>query len=276
MNAKLRKLKAILKQMRSVVVAYSGGVDSTFLLRIAMDTLGKKNVLAVTAKSETFPRSELRCAEKITKQFGAGYLIITTQEFKNKNFVKNPVNRCYHCKKELFSKLKSVAKERNINYVIDGTNFDDLKDLRYGRKAALELGIRSPLMEARLKKIDIRNASRSMRLPTWDKGSFACLASRIPYGQKIEQSSLKKVEAAEDFLKSLNFRDVRVRLHRDLARIEVGVGEIGRFSKKPLRDKVINKFKNLGFSYIVLDLIGYRTGSMNEVLQERLDKEIAL
>jgi len=262
-NRKLNKLKTILKKLDSAVIAYSGGVDSVFLLKTAIDTLGGDRVLAVTAKSELFPDSELKEAEILAKRLGARHIIIKTNELKNNKFVKNPPNRCYYCKKELFSKLKDLARTEGFRHVTDGTNADDLKDIRYGRKAAEELGIKSPLLDAGLTKQNIRDISKSLKLPTWQKGTFACLASRFLNGHKIDKSKLSKIERLEDYLKYLRFNQVRVRLHGDMVRIEVGKGELGRLTAKGLRDKVLKKCKELGFRYITLDLAGYRTGSMN-------------
>ena len=266
MNKKIKRLQKILKELKSVVVAYSGGVDSTFLLKVAFDTLGKDKVLAVTAKSEVFPDSELKEAKRIARQLGARHIVIKTNELKNRKFINNPVNRCYYCKKDLFSRLGCMAKENKLNHVLDGTNFDDLKDLRFGRKAARELGVRSPMVEAKLTKKDIRKASRAIKLPTWDKGSFACLASRFPHGQKLGSNELKRIEKLEDFLKSLGFRQIRARVHKQIVRIEVGPDEISRFLDEKLRKKIVGRLKNSGFAYITLDLAGYRTGSMNRVL----------
>jgi len=260
---KIKKLEEILKKLTSVVVAYSGGVDSTFLLKAALEALGRDNVLAVTAKSELFPQSELKEAKEIARRLGVNHTIITTHELKNKDFAHNPVNRCYHCKKELFSKLKQVAAKERLNHVVDGTNFDDLKDVRYGRIAAAELGIASPLVEAGLGKKDIRTMSRRDNLPTWDKGTFACLASRFPHNQKISKRALAKIEDLEDLLKSLGFRQVRVRVHGKMARIEVGTDEVARFLNKKMRNRILRRFSSFGFVHVALDLAGYRTGSMN-------------
>lgn len=264
---KIEKLKTILKKLKSVVVAYSGGVDSTFLLKVAKEALGKDNVLAVTARSEVFPASELKDAKTFANRLGMAHMIIRSYELQNKKFAKNPVNRCYYCKKELFTHLMKIAKNKRLNHVVDGTNFDDLKDLRFGRKAALELGVKSPLMEAGLGKQNIRNLSKEMRLPTWNKSAFACLASRFPYHSTISRNKLQQIEELEDFLKfSLGFKQVRVRMYKNLARIEVGAGEISRFAKEKVRKAVVDKFKGLNCVYITLDLAGYRGGSMNEVL----------
>jgi uncharacterized protein len=263
---KLKKLREILKGLDRVVVAYSGGVDSTFLLRMAKEVLGPDNVLAVTAKSESFPRRELQEAQDIAQRLNIKQLTVRTHELKNKQFARNPVNRCYYCKKELFSDLRRIARKHGTRHVIDGSNRDDLNDLRHGRKAAQELGITSPLVEAGLGKKEIRQLSKGMLLPTWNKSTFACLASRFPYGQKIDARSLKQIEEAEDFLKSLGFKQVRVRLHGQVARIEVGSNEVKRCLQSALRKRIITKLKKLRFNYITLDLAGYRSGSMNEIL----------
>ena len=265
MNKKIKRLQRILRELTSVVVAYSGGVDSTFLLKVALDALGKHKVLAVTAKSEVFPGSELKEAKRIARQLGARHIVIKTNELKNRKFINNPVNRCYYCKKELFLKLKKMAKENKLKHVLDGTNFDDLKDLRFGRKAARELGVKSPMAKARITKQDIRKFSKTMKLPTWNKGSFACLASRFPHGQELARSELKRIEKLEDFLKSLGFKQLRVRNYNRLARIEVGAIEINSFFDNVLRKKVVDKFKKAGFDYIALDLDGYKIGTMNTI-----------
>lgn len=262
-SARLNKLKKILKSLKSIVIAYSGGVDSTFLLKMAVDMLGRENVLAVTAKSETYPRREFKEAKNLAKQIGAKHKIINTSELNIKGFKNNPINRCYYCKKELFSKLKKIAKTERLNYCIDGTNYDDLKDIRYGRIAAEELGIRSPLLEARITKANIRKFSKNLNLNTWDKPSFACLASRFPYKSNITRKDLSVVEKAEEFLRKLGVRQVRVRHYGKLVRIEVFPKDI-KILITPKNAKLISqKFRKLGFKYTTVDLEGYRTGSMN-------------
>lgn len=259
---KIQKLRKILKGLKSVVVAYSGGLDSTFLVKMAIDTLGKDKVLAVTARSETYPESEYKEAKRIAKKLGIRHLTISTKELNIKGFKFNPVNRCYYCKKELFGKLKKIAKKYRMKNVIDGTNLDDLKDIRHGRKAAEELDIRSPLLEARITKLDIRKMSKRLKLPTWDKPSFACLASRVPFNQVIDKKTLEAIDKAEEFIKGLDIRQVRVRSHKDIARVEVAKGDFAKLLKSG--DAVTNYLKTLGYSYITMDLIGYRTGSMHE------------
>jgi pyridinium-3,5-biscarboxylic acid mononucleotide sulfurtransferase len=267
---RLTKLKSVLRKLRSVVIAYSGGLDSTFLLKAAIDTLGKKKVLAVTACSETYPRSEYKEARRLAKKIGAKLLVIRTKELESKRFKENPVNRCYYCKKELFGKLDDIRKRRGMSYVVDGTNYDDLKDIRYGMKAAEELGVRHPLLETGITKDDIRKLSKKMRLPTWDKPSFACLASRIPFYSHISKRDLGKIGKAEDYLKKLGFRQVRVRMHRDIARIEIYRTDFSRVLQPTVKAGIIKRLKRLGFKYITLDLEGYRTGSMHEGTGQKL------
>ncbi|MBN2452889.1 MAG: ATP-dependent sacrificial sulfur transferase LarE [Candidatus Omnitrophica bacterium] len=259
---KLAKLKKILQALKSVVVAYSGGLDSTFLLRASIDALGRDSVLAVTARSETYPVSEYREAVNMAKKLGAGLLTIRTSELAIKGFRSNPVNRCYYCKKELFKRLDAIRKGRRFRYVIDGTNYDDLKDVRYGRLAAKELGVKSPLLEAKITKGDIRRFSRALGLATWDKPSFACLASRIPFNSAITKKGLRSVDGAESCLKGLGFRQVRVRIHGNIARLELSGSDLKTALK--LKDSIVGRLKKLGFTYVTLDLAGYRTGSMHE------------
>lgn len=262
-KAKSLKLKNILKNLQSAVLAYSGGLDSTFLLKTAVDALGKDNVLAVTARSETYPYSEYRDAVKFAKKIGARHITINTSELDIENFKSNPVNRCYYCKKELFKKMGEIKKRYGLKYVLDGANYSDLKDVRHGMKAAKELGIRSPLLEAKIGKEDIRRLSRALNLPTWNKPSFACLASRFPFGEHITKKDLERIEKAESVLRRLGFKQVRVRLHKDIARLEFYKSDFRKVLNEKTLHTIVAKLKSLGFKYISLDLEGYRTGSMH-------------
>ncbi|AEE95949.1 ATP-dependent sacrificial sulfur transferase LarE [Mahella australiensis] len=272
LQAKLQRLKDILTDMGNAVIAYSGGVDSTFLLKVAHDVLGD-NVIAVTARSSTYPEREFNEACELVKQIGAKHVVIISEELEIEGFRSNPVNRCYYCKKELFNKIWDIANEHGINHVLDGSNVDDTDDFRPGMKAAHELGVESPLRESGMTKSDIRALSKAMGLPTWNKPSFACLSSRFPYGQPISEKKLSMVEQAEQFLLDKGFIQVRVRYHGDIARIEVAPEERHRFFDEHLMDEIAARFKQIGFAYTALDLAGYRTGSMNEVLKEEMPDE---
>ena len=262
---KLNKLKEILKGLESVLVAFSGGVDSTFLLKVAVDTLGRENVLAVTATSESYPKRELDEAIELAKIIGAKHILIESGEVDIPEFQHNPKNRCYYCKHELFSMLKETADQNGIKHVLDGTNFNDVTgDHRPGKLAAEQLGIRSPLFEAGMTKDEIRYLSKMLGLPTWEKPEFACLSSRFPYGTAITREKLGMVDKAEDFLKELGFKQLRVRHHDDIARIEVEEKDLKKFLENGIKDKVIKKFKEIGYKYVTIDLQGYRRGSMNE------------
>lgn len=265
-DEKLEKLKNDLKSMGKVAVAFSGGVDSTFLLKTAHDVLGK-NVIAVTARSSTYPEREYAEAVQFIKGLGIKHITIISEELEIEGFSKNPANRCYFCKRELFSKITELAAQNGISHVADGTNVDDLGDYRPGMTALGELGISSPLREAGMTKEDIRILSKEMGLPTWDKQPFACLASRFPYGHEITREKLEMVDKAEQFLLDLGLRQVRVRHHGDIARIEVSAGERSRFFDEGIMDRVHTRLKEIGFKYVALDLKGYRTGSMNDTLK---------
>ena len=267
LDRKLERLKDILTDMEGVLVAYSGGVDSAFVMKVAKDVLGDK-VLAVTAKSPVYPSEEIEQAKALALNLKVRHKIIETHEMLNPKFVSNPKERCYWCKEELFTKLIDIAKKNNLKHVVDGTNFDDLDDFRPGMKAAGDLGVRSPLKEAKLTKEDIRSLSKDLGLPAWDKPSLACYGSRFPYGTKITEENVNKVDKAEGYLKkNLGMTQVRVRHHDNIARIEVMEEDIPRLLEEKPRRRVISYFKKLGYPYVTVDLEGYRTGSMNEVLK---------
>jgi len=263
--SKLDRLKNILSEMRKVLVAFSGGVDSSFLLKVARDVLGE-DVFAVIASSETYPEKEREEAIRLARELSVRYEVIQTKELENPEFSHNPPERCYFCKMELFSNLKKIAAAQGIPYVLDGSNYEDISDFRPGTKAGAELGVRSPLKEVGLVKNEIRQLSRLLDLPTWNKPSMACLSSRFPYYTEIESDSLKQVARAEEYLKELGFTQVRVRHHGQIARIEVEPSEFQKIIDEKIRNEMIQYFKQIGFIYITLDLAGFRSGSMNEPL----------
>lgn len=262
MTLKFDKLLSILKNMQSVAVAFSGGVDSTFLLKALKDS--GIRCIAVTAFSETMPQRELDFAVQMARLIGAEHRVIESHELENPDFASNPRDRCFYCKDELFSRLSDIASAEGYEFVVDGSNSDDLEDWRPGRRAAAKHGIRSPLIEAGLSKKEIRDISRAMGLPTWSKTASPCLSSRFPYGTEITRDALKRVELGEDFLKSMGFAELRVRSHGDTARIEVPAWDIERLLGKDVREQAVRMLKGLGFKYVTVDLEGFRSGRLNE------------
>lgn len=268
LKSKIDKLEEIITSLGRIVLAYSGGVDSTLLLRFAKEILGDK-VTAITAASEITPKKEIEEAKELAKEIGVKYQIISLKPLGNPDFIANTPERCYYCKYDLCARLQDIAKREGAFFVVDGTNKDDTKDYRPGQKAASEWAVRSPLLEAGLTKEDIRLVSKSLNLSTWDKPSKACLASRFPYGQKITEEKLKSVEKAEEVITNLGLNQVRVRLHDEkTARIEVEQEEIGQLLGSAKRSKIVSELQKLGFIYITVDLKGYQTGSLNELLKE--------
>ncbi len=265
-NEKWDALIACLRKMERAAVAFSAGVDSTFLLKAAHVALGK-NVTAITGRSVSFPERECREAAAFCREIGVEHVIVEVDQMAIPGFRDNPPDRCYLCKKELFSAFLTAARERGIGIVAEGSNADDVGDYRPGLRAIAELGIQSPLKDVGLTKDEIRALSRELGLPTWDKPSMACLATRFPYGERITPEKLAAVDAAEQFLRDGGFRQVRVRAHGDIARIEIDRGQFGMLTERSA--EIERTRRALGFSYVALDLGGYRTGSMNETLTKR-------
>ena len=258
----------ILSKMDRVIIAYSGGVDSAFLAAVANEVLGN-NALSVTAVSPSLAPSELEEAESLAQDLGLNYRTINTNEIDREDYSANNPDRCFFCKDELYSHLIKFCGEENYNFVVNGTNVDDLGDYRPGLDAATQYGVRSPLVEANLEKKDIRVLSREMGLPTWDKPAQACLSSRIPYGTMVTVEALTTIAKAEKYLREKGFKQLRVRHHENIARIEISADDFDVLTSEPLRTEVPSYFKSLGYSYVTLDLEGFRSGSLNEILNSK-------
>jgi len=272
LQEKHNSLKEILKQLGRVVIAYSGGVDSTFLLKVAVNTLGAENVLACMSVGPSEPANQLQRATEFAKSIGAELQIVEANELADPNFTANKADRCFHCKSHLCKVLLDIARQRGFKHVVFGTNYDDLDDFRPGNRAMKIFSIRSPLAEAKLTKNDIRQLSRKLNLPTADLPASPCLASRIAYGIDVTEQRLRQIDQAEEFLRRLGLLEFRVRHHDTIARIEVQPRDIERIATEPIRSQIVDKIKSLGFKFVTVDLQGFRSGSLNEPLSQQ-DKQ---
>lgn len=265
---KFLSLKENLKNLKKVLIAFSGGVDSTLLLKVAKDTLGTDNVVALTAVSPSLPESEKTDAIKLAKEINVKHILFDTNEMKDENYKRNNSERCYFCKSNLYEICSKEAKGNKIIHILNGLNADDINDFRPGQVAAIENKVLSPLFDAKLTKDEIRVISKDLKLSTWNKSEMACLASRLPYGEEITEEKLKVIEEAEKILKNLNFKEVRVRFHKDTARIEINEKDFEKIIDKNIREEIIKNIKNLGFLFVSLDMEGYKKGSLNRELQK--------